>query len=83
MQKIIDWFQKHDKITHFLGCFATTIILGLTVPYGILISAIIWVVLIEGAQALKWGINWKDTIGDWIADLIGLIVAYGALNLLF
>ena len=75
IKKIIDWFQKHDKLAHFLGCMITTLALGGIVPYGTYISALLWI-LIEVAQIIKWGVDWKDMILDLVADALGWLTAH-------
>ncbi len=67
--RIILWFNIHDKITHFIGCFVMCILLGwkITISY--------WLG-IETAQLLIYGkrIIW-DSFWDIIVDALGILVA--------
>ena len=69
---IIDWFQDHDKITHFLGAFLMMFIVGLVIPYAAIPVLLFWFA-IEIVQWFKWA-TWD--YWDFVADIAGVFVGY-------
>ena len=85
IKKVYDWFQKHDKISHFLLAFFFCLLADSFIGYAIYISAGI-MIAIEIYQIFRFGIKnrIKDTLLDLLADAAGIglyflmgIIIYG------
>jgi len=73
MKKIYNWFQRHDKFSHFLMAFGFCLLADLFIGYAIYISAGI-MIAIEIYQIFRFGIKnrIKDTLLDLLADAAGI-----------
>lgn len=73
IKKIYDWFERHDKISHFLMAFGFCFTDFIFPGKGIYISVGI-MIAIEIYQIIRFGIKGrvKDTVLDLVADAIGI-----------
>lgn len=68
IKKLYDWFQRHDKFTHFIMAFGFCFV---HIYFSLLIM-----IMIEIWQGFRFGMSgrWCDTLLDLLADIGGILL---------